>query len=600
MPLEGASNSERTLALLALVLAAVMFVFPLTVYFPLLDPDEGLHASIAQAMVETGDWTTPTFLGEPFLDKPILYFWVQAASLSWFGPCEAAVRLPGLMFGLLGAITTGLLGNRLFNRMTGWMAGILYATTILPTALAQAASHDVALVPWVNLTLLLLWDEPPGDESPSKTSAKTRFLAPLLAGVFLGLAILTKGLFGVAVVATAYGGYMLIGRRWSLAMVLRGATALAVGVLVASPWYIAVDRQQPGYLYYYFIDRHLLGLTTESQPHGDQPWWYYLPVLFGGGLPWIGYLPVVVRDGWAKRSALAGLNTGVSNVSPSRRKAMLLLWCWLIGWTLLMQAAGSKLATYLWPVFPPLAILIATAWVALVDGTLCAAARRSFARTFVPSSWGGVVVLPAAVLGVQLVYDVRFSWPIWTTAMLVALTSPLPLLAWRAGRWLSSLAAAVLCVAAQFVVVIALVFPTVAETCSARELAEHFNQQGRLPSRLFVVEGRIGSLVFYLDRSLRDAIEPDQFQQVLAKELPPLHSGDVIAVNEWKVYKLRRYFPADNEPYESVGSYRLYGSGSERPQRSSQRSNQPGKRPTLSKSMAARQPAAAPANTSLR
>ena len=85
-------TSLRPLAMLAVALAGVMFVFPLAVRFPLLDPDEGLHASIAQEMVERGNWVTPHFLGRPFLDKPIFYFWVQAASLWLFGPSEAAVR----------------------------------------------------------------------------------------------------------------------------------------------------------------------------------------------------------------------------------------------------------------------------------------------------------------------------------------------------------------------------------------------------------------------------------------------------------------------------------------------------------------------------
>ena len=43
------------------------------------------------------------------------------------------------------------------EKRIGLIAGILYATMILPTALAQAASHDVAPAPWINLTLLLLW-----------------------------------------------------------------------------------------------------------------------------------------------------------------------------------------------------------------------------------------------------------------------------------------------------------------------------------------------------------------------------------------------------------------------------------------------------------
>ena len=98
---------------LAAATAVVMFVFPLWVRFPLVDPDEGLHAAIAQEMVERGHWLTPSLLGKPFWDKPILYCWLQAASLRLLGPNEAAVRLPGLMFGLLGAATTGLLAWRL-------------------------------------------------------------------------------------------------------------------------------------------------------------------------------------------------------------------------------------------------------------------------------------------------------------------------------------------------------------------------------------------------------------------------------------------------------------------------------------------------------
>jgi 4-amino-4-deoxy-L-arabinose transferase-like glycosyltransferase len=417
MPADKAGNSERMLPLLAVVLAAVMFVFPLAISFPLLDPDEGLHASIAQEMVERGDWSTPQFLGQPFLDKPVFYFWMQAASLRLFGPSEWAVRLPGLMFGLLGAATTGMLGWRLLGRTTGWIAGILYATTILPTALAQAASHDVALIPWINLAVLLLWES-------ERAVARRAVVACLAgAGLFLGLALLTKGLFGVAVVGLAFGGYVVAMRRVNLAILLHGAAVLAVAVLVASPWYAWLEMRSPGYLRYFFLERHLLGFATDSQPHGDGPWWYYLPVLLGGGLPWIGYLPVVVQDGLARR------RLGVASQSP-----MPLLWIWLLGWTLLMLLAGSKLATYLLPAFPPLAILAATAWTGLIDGTLDAAARRSFARTFVWSSWSGPILLPAAVLAVQVAFGVAFGWSVWAAAGGAAVVAALPLIPWRAGR----------------------------------------------------------------------------------------------------------------------------------------------------------------------
>ncbi len=508
-------TSCRPLVLLAIAIAAVIFIFPLLLRFPLLDPDEGLHASIAQEMVERGDWIVPRFLGQPFFDKPILYFWIQAASLRLFGWNETAVRLPGLMFGLLGAVTTGLLAWRMFGRKTGWIAGIFYATTILPTALAQAASHDVALVPWVNLAMLLLWDaecrrrlRAPIPELPSPAhgrgaggegvaqnprtpfsrailacwpnGAGRRLLQPFCetvgAGLFLGLSILTKGLLGVAVVGLAFGGYLLIARRVTIAALLQATAVLLIAVAVAAPWYLAVEARQAGFLHYYFFERHVLGFATGKQPHSDQPWWYYLPILLGGGLPWIAYLRWAAgggRDFADDRLAVASTRRGItgafrsylhfiaawtrrlnagsqSSTADSPPSALPFLWFWLIGWVVFLTVARSKLATYLWPAFPPLAILAAVAWTRAIAGSLGAiegdrpifvdtkigtvpgeAARRSFARSFVSSCWGGPIVLPAAVAVLQSALAFRFAWPVWLAVIAVAAVSPLPLVPWR-------------------------------------------------------------------------------------------------------------------------------------------------------------------------
>ena len=124
-----------------------LFGFPLTMGMPLGDPDEGVHAMIAQEMVERGDWITPRLLGQPFRDKPILYFWLQAMSLAMFGMNEVAVRLPGMLVAACGVVTTGILAGRLFDRRAGLIAASLYATMILPTALAQMPVHDILLVP---------------------------------------------------------------------------------------------------------------------------------------------------------------------------------------------------------------------------------------------------------------------------------------------------------------------------------------------------------------------------------------------------------------------------------------------------------------------
>src|SRR3972149_6584955 len=114
---EPMDSAARRLLLLAIVACVTLvYLYPLTLPTPLLDPDEGLHASIAQEMVEHGDYLVPRHSGEPFRDKPIVYFAAQAESLRLFGMSEAAVRLPGVLFSLLGCVTTGLLAWRLFDK----------------------------------------------------------------------------------------------------------------------------------------------------------------------------------------------------------------------------------------------------------------------------------------------------------------------------------------------------------------------------------------------------------------------------------------------------------------------------------------------------
>src|SRR5262249_9899149 len=129
--------------------AIALVVAPLVANAPLFDPDGGLHAAIAQEMNLRGDYVTPTFLGEPFLDKPILFFWAEAASLRVLGDREAAVRLPPLLFGLLGMIGVAALGRTLFDEQAGLVAGMVYGTMLLPLGVSEVAVHDVAVVPFM-------------------------------------------------------------------------------------------------------------------------------------------------------------------------------------------------------------------------------------------------------------------------------------------------------------------------------------------------------------------------------------------------------------------------------------------------------------------
>jgi hypothetical protein len=549
MKAEGLNPSAR-LFMLAATLAVIVFLLPLAIQFPLLDPDEGLHASIAQEMVERGDWVVPHFLGKPFRDKPVLYFWCQVASLKCFGMNEFAVRLPGLFLGFMGCVTMAAVGWRMFGCTAGMVSGIFYGTMILPVALAQAAAHDVLLVPCVNLAILLFWE---ADDAKSwKTS--TAFAAAI--GTILGVAILAKGLMGVAFVGVAYGSYLLIARRFTLAACYRGAVALCLAAVIASIWYLAAESRDPGYLHYYFVERHVKGFATSTQTHGDAPWWLYIPTLLGGGLPWIGYLPVTIKELRAKRDAS-------SNPTARSKNATILLGCWIIGCTVLLSLAQSKLVTYIWPVFPAVAIMAAIGWSRLIDGTIGPAAKESLRKNFLMSSFTGPFVLPIAVLVLQKAFDLHFGWPVWAASILAGLGTLVPLWFLFRSQWQRLLAASALATAAQFIVVIGLVLPVVAEIYSERALAKHFNESYEsFPKKMYFVEERIGSFVFYLKPELRNAIAVDQLQEIqrpeIALKAEPYPSGSMVIVPKQRVERASEYLELKGHAYSNAGRYRLF------------------------------------------
>jgi 4-amino-4-deoxy-L-arabinose transferase-like glycosyltransferase len=560
------------LSILAALLAIIIFLLPLAIDFPLLDPDEGLHASIAQEMVERGDWVVPHFLGKPFLDKPILYFWCQALSLKCFGMNEFAVRLPGLFLGFLGCLTTAAVGWRMFGRTAGLVSGIFYATLILPVALAQAAAHDVMLVPCVNLAILLFW------ESDGAKSWKSSTGFAVAIGIILGIAILAKGLMGVALVGAAYGSYLLVTRQLTLAACYRGAVSLCIAAAIASIWYLAAERRQPGYLHYYFIERHLLGFATATQTHGDAPWWLYLPTLLGGGLPWIGYLPVTIKELFANnpvacpRLSWACWRGWINRIMPTTSVGMppgqpeVLLWCWLIGCTILLSLAQSKLVTYLWPVFPAVAILAAISWSRLIDGTLSPASKQSLQKNLLMSSFAGPFVLPIAVFVLQKAFDLHFGWHVWAAAILAGLGTLVPLRFLFRESWQALLAASALSTAAQFIVIIGLVLPVVAPLYSEKNLADYFNHPRSrapyLPKKMYFVEERIASFVFYLDPALRESIAENQFQEIPRPETDSiqkidLKSDEVIVIPQTRVRRAKEYLNLEGLTFYNAAQYYL-------------------------------------------
>ena len=536
------------------VLALALVIAPLAASAPLFDPDEGLHAAIAQEMVQRGDYVTPTFMGEPFLDKPILFFWAEAASLKLFGHHEAAVRIPPLMFGLFGMVMVAMLGRSLFGERAGLLAGVAYGTMLLPMGVSEVAVHDIGLVPFMCVAALCLHraaSAPTPLVASAPTSPVASALNPrvasafrrkilkygIIAGIALGLSILTKGLVGVVVTcifAACLAAYRpsVFGR---LALLL--AIAGLVAAIVAAPWYVAMERAHRGYLYYYFVERHLHGYLTATQRHGGRPFWYYAPIIVGGALPWTGYLVGAAR---------------IARRTPLR----LVLWAWFVVGLVFLSIGQSKLVTYALPLFPALAILIGD----YVDRAT--RSRDPFLGFAFLVHVATLAMLPAIGLVVLRIKFDETRPLLWLAATVIALAILLTTRrAWRTGALVDGIVAA----SVLAVVGLTLLTPHAAAWMTARDLAAALNAGGRLPTRVSVLDERIGSLVFYLDPALRadatkERVNEASFSEAMARvRVDPADA--VLAVRDGQLAKFNRLFAAAPVPEAHAGTFTIYRAG---------------------------------------
>ena len=549
----GWIEQRWVVVLAACALAVVLYAVPLALRTPLMDGSEALHAAIVQEMCETGEYLMPRFRGELFRDKPPLFFWLQCLSVNALGMNEVGIRLPGLLCGLLGALTAGLLAAELFDRRAGAVAAFFQATMVLPIALSQVAVHDVLLVPCVNLALLAFW------RIEHATTRRAWFGWTAALGVAMGVALLTKALLGLAMLAIIFGGYRLLKRQIDRPLIACGLISLVIAVIMASPWYVLMSLRDPNYLYYYFVERHLMGFLTPSQTHGDQPWWYYGPILFGGALPWLAYLPATALDSYQRRQTAA---------RDPWADARLLCWVWLLGGTLFLCVARSKLATYMLPMFPAVSLLAASVWSRWAAGDLSAVVARHVNQSFRFAAATGPLILPIAMWATAQRFDIHYRWPELMLCGVAALSSWLPFWRYDPSRLTFTLLKGGTSLALTFLVVMTSIVPHAAEASSARSLAEYFNRQGGLPSKLIIADERLGAILFYLRPEFRQQLREDQivacrFSQWDSVERLPADS--VLAVPRVKSRRAERDLRLGTAPFKVVGHYRLYRALDARP-----------------------------------
>jgi 4-amino-4-deoxy-L-arabinose transferase-like glycosyltransferase len=262
--------------------------------FHLFEPDEGRYAQIPREMLAAGEWIVPTLQGEPYLDKPPLFYWLVMVSYAVFGFHEWTARLVPALAMQASVLVCYWLGRRMIGERAAFWGALLLTVSPIFLGVGRLLTLDGVLTFWITLALMAAYraisiepDAQARDKDASRACAsgsEARFCIKwwLIAAMACGLGVLTKGPVTLVLVLVP-----LVAHRWlakPAAISWRAwAGFLGVVALINLPWYIAVCVERPEFVRY-FLWQHNVQRFVEPFDH-VRPVWFYVPIVLYGLLP---------------------------------------------------------------------------------------------------------------------------------------------------------------------------------------------------------------------------------------------------------------------------------------------------------------------------
>jgi 4-amino-4-deoxy-L-arabinose transferase-like glycosyltransferase len=488
---ERPSDTFRYAVAIAGLAAIVVVAFFLDLGRPYFwEPDEGRYAEIVREMLLTGNWITPTLNFAPYYDKPPGFFWLVAAVFQMLGTSEWAARLPAALAAVLTIAATAVFGWRRIGPMAALGAGAVLATAIGFVALGRSVRMDTVLTLTVSGTLFYayaLWDAP---GTAYEAGAKRPATWPLY--VLSALGLLLKGPVAIALPVLVLAVLTLATGEYRRLLRFQPGLGALLAAAIASSWYVSAAVSAPDYLWV-FLWRQNLGRflgAGRGTGHTEAVWFFFwvLPLMF---LPWTLFLP------GALRRSLERLRSG--------DRVTLFLLAWFAVIFSFFTLSKAKLAPYILPVLPPLALLVAAHVVEALE-----APEPARLRAFKMPGLVWVLGMLAGTIGVVVGVAVRYpSYGLRAAIALVLAVFPLGgLVALRRHHWRTVPALVLVGALTTHALFYRVGAPIVNEFSSFRTAAEVARA---LPTsaQVFAYKTRGHSFTFYAGRSLKRVRSPE-------------------------------------------------------------------------------------------
>lgn len=267
--------NNKYMALGFIILVSSVVFIPLIGNCPLFDWDEINFAECAREMVVTGNYSSVQLNYNPFWEKPPFFIWIQALSMNVFGINEFAARFPNAICGILSLCVIFLIGRKVYSPAFGLTWVLVYAGTLLPHFYFKTGIID----PWFNLfifsafyQLLIHFNNPVG---------KSGMQSALLAGFFLGIAVLTKGPAAIVIIGAFIGAFWGLNKFRTISNLKFLFVFIFSLLITGCSWFIVELIQGKGEVIKEFFNYQVRLFQTEDSDHGGFLLYHFVVLLIG-------------------------------------------------------------------------------------------------------------------------------------------------------------------------------------------------------------------------------------------------------------------------------------------------------------------------------
>lgn len=467
--------------LILLVISCFLFFYKIG-DMALTDPDESFYAETAKEMLAEGEWVTPRIFGEPQFEKPPFYYWLIMISYIAFGVGEFAARLPSVIFGIIGVLGVFLLGRLLFSSKCGFLSALIMTTSALYVALARGCVTDMVLAVFILYAFFFFLKGWVSDK-------KIYFYS---SSAMIALAVLTKGPIGLFIPGMVLLIYISLIRGWrEFFRKVPIFSSIFVFLIAALPWYILVTRANGEvFINEFFGFQNVTRFLHPEHRIGTSPVFYF-PVVLGGLFPWSTFL---LFGAWY----LARRDRSFSAVKAP--KAFLLTWFLVI--FIFFSISRTKLVTYIFPLFPSLAITTGRFWQVFIEkGEEDKSASRGM-------KWAYIIFLLCVLAGaIAAVFLVREEYPQSSAVMGTLAASAVFILGaivsavlFFRGKRESAFFAIIVSVALLIFPVVNYILPAAAVYESSKDISLHLKKLAREDEAIAGESDHRRGVAFYSDR----------------------------------------------------------------------------------------------------